>query len=385
MKIAILTLNYIPLVGGAEVFVIKLAKFLLKKGHSVDIITLKHSKNHPKFEVIDGVNVYRVNYINFKGLGFITSCLSLLKTILKNNPQIKYDLIHSVGESSTSQAGAFFKKIKKIPHLITIQGGYIAERDYLRKNNNINFRNKFFEKFIRWSFNNADSLHAISKTIAVESKDLGAKNIIIIPNGVDEEMIKVGLKREIRSKLNISPNTKIIISLSRLTPRKGFKYVIMAFSKFVKDFPDSRLIIIGDGPQRQELEELVSNLGIIDYVDFKGLIPHVEITKILPAADVFALTPIYEGLGIVYIESLACEVPVITTKVGGIPDIIKDGVNGLFVSHGDVEELYNALNKLITDKDMYRRFQKEGIHTVKKKFIWEDIFSEIEDIYFSLK
>lgn len=384
MRIVILINNYTPLLGGAEIFVIKLSNYLIKNGHEVDVITLKHAPDHPNFEVIDGVNVYRVKYINIKGLGFITSFLSLFRTLKRNQQKRRYDIIHSVGEAPTCQSGAIFKKIYGTPHLITIQGGYIAERDYLKKNNKINLANRILEQIIRWSFEKADAVHAISNTIAAQSADLGAKNIKLIPNGVDEEMIKIGAKEETRAKLNIPSQTKVIISMSRLTPRKGFKYVIIAFSKFLKYYPDSKLIIVGDGPQRKELEKLTIKLNIADKVDFIGLIPHKDIVKILPAADVFVLTPIYEGLGIVYIESLACEVPVITTKVGGIPDIIQDRVNGLFVPHGDITALCDAMKELISDEKLYHKFQEEGIHTVKKKFIWENIFSEIEEIYFNL-
>lgn len=386
MKIAILTENYIPLVGGAEIFVIKLAKYLVNKGHEVDIITLKHDDDHLEFEVIDEVNVYRVNYLkNIKGLSLINSSYKLYRALIRNNKENQYDIVHSIAEVPTSQAGTLFKIFKNKPHLITIQGGYIAGRECLKEHDKRTSGDKILEKIISWAFKRCDALHAISGVIARESGELGAKNIKIIPNGVDKDMIREGLKEKNRKELGIPLDRKVIISLSRLTPRKGFKYVIRAFAKIVKKYPDASLIIVGDGKQREYLENLSRELGIEKNVDFKGTIPHDEIVKILPAADAFALSPIFEGLGIVYIESLACEVPVVTTEVGGIPDIIENEINGLFIPYGDVDAFYRALDRILTDEKLHNDLKKNGLQIVKDKFIWENIFSEIEGLYDEIK
>lgn len=395
MKVAILSANYLPLLGGAEVFVQKLGLYLLKQGHDVDIITLKNREDLSNFEIIDGINVYRASYSKIRGISFFSAIVSLYRVLSKLDKEKNYDIVHSVGEAPTCQSGALFKRLKNKPHLITIQGGYIARREYLNAIKKREFidetvlkeigKNRFgdsiLEILIKGAFKNTDALHAISNVIAKESQQLGAKNIKVIPNGVDEDMININLKEKKRLELGIPIDKKIIISLSRLTPRKGFRYVITAYSKIIERYPNSILIIIGDGCKKRELQNLTKELGIESHVEFKGFIPHNKIIEILPIADVFALTPIYEGLGIVYIESLACEVPVVSTPVGGIPDIIQNGYNGILVPFGDVEKLGSAISHLLSDDNMHTKYQKNGVKTVKKKFLWNNIFSEIEKIY----
>ncbi|EKQ54507.1 MAG: glycosyltransferase [Methanobacterium sp. Maddingley MBC34] len=375
MKIAILSNNYIPHIGGAEIFAIELAKYLKNKGHEVDIITQKQS-GVKDFEIIDDVNVYRVNNIGIRGLGYFSATINMLRTLLKLDGEKSYDIVHSIAESPTSQVGTFFQKLKKKPHIITIQGGHLSKRDL-----DSGWNNKILKKFIEWSFKNSDYLHAISLALAEESKLLGAKNVVIFPNGVNENMLNYKSKSLIRQQLGISDNEIIIISLARLVPLKGIKYVIMAFSKLVEEDLNTRLIVIGEGHQKKELEKLTKELKIDDKVDFKGFIPHDELPNILPAGDVFVLTPEYEGLGIVFIEALASGVPVIASPVGGIADIIEDRKNGLFVEHGDVAKLFEAMQFLISDEETRDKYRNEGITTVKEKFLWEPILSQIEGLY----
>jgi len=379
MRIAILTVNYFPLVGGAEVFAGELAQFLVRRGHAVDVITERADESLPEFEVMEGINVYRVSFTKIRGFTFITSLLSMLRTLWRLDRRVSYDLIHSIAEAPTSQVGTLFKKWRKRPYLITIQGGHLQKRDF-----GVNLRNRLLKRLVGWSFRNADGVHAISRMLAEEAKKLGAGDVIILPNGVKPETFKFVPKEEARSKLGISSSEKVIISVSRLIPRKGTHHVIKAFARLLPRFPELRLLIVGDGVWKEELERLARELGVANRVDFKGFVPHERLGEILPAADVFALTPEYEGLGIVFIEALACGVPVVASSVGGILDIIENGRNGFLVPPGDVEKLLDALEKLLTNDDLQRKFREEGLRVVREKFLWENILSRIEELYQSL-
>ena len=105
----------------------KTGKFLVGRGHKVDVITLKHQKDLSYFENIDGVNVYRVNYNNIQGLGFLSSSKSMLFKLLSLNKEKSYDIIHSVGEAPSGMAGSTFRMLKDVPHILTIQGGYLMK------------------------------------------------------------------------------------------------------------------------------------------------------------------------------------------------------------------------------------------------------------------
>ena len=112
--------------------------------------------------------------------------------------------------------------------------------------------------------------------------------------------------------------------------------------------------------------------------------PNEDLHKVLPVGDVFAVTPDYEGLGIVYIEALALGIPVIASNVGGILDIIKDGKNGMLVKPGDITSLSEKLEELLQNKDMQQRFITNGFRTIEENFLWENIFSKMEKIYFKV-
>lgn len=380
MKIAVLTVNYFPVTGGAEVFAQELTKFLAKRGYGVHVITGRADESLPQFEVMDGISVHRVDFIrNVRGLTFVTLFFNMTRTLLKLDREQHFDLIHSVAEAPTSQVGTVFKKLRRKPHLITIQGGSLARRNF-----GGGFRGIALKALVKWGLKNADVTHTISQMLAEEVRSLGVKKVTVLPNGVREDIFKTVSREESRKKLGISLNEKIIISVSRLIMPKGMHHVIRAFARLLPRFPELRLLIVGDGVRKGELERLARELGVANRVDFKGFVPHERLGEILPAADVFALTPEYEGLGIVFIEALACGVPVVASGVGGILDIVENGRNGFLVPPGDVDKLCEALEKLLTDDDLRRKFREEGLRVVREKFLWKNILTRLEEIYLSL-
>ena len=347
MRVLILISSYYPDIGGHEVFAREITRRLVRDGNGVDVITGHvvdtipgevEVKSH-QFEVIDGANVYRLDQSVFPPLFFLRAVRQLVKLDKLHN----YNVIHSVGEGIYSQVSTMGKLIRRKPHLITIQGG-ILQRGFSNR-----LGDRLLKPRVRWSLRKADAVHAISRNLARAAKGLGVRNVTIIPNGIDEAIFKPRDKRALRQKYGFSPNEKIIVCVSRLIPRKRVDSVIRATDHLAQEVPELRLIAIGDGSQRQELEELITELDIQHRVELKGWLPQHEIPDYLSLADVFVSPPDFEGLGIVFIEALACGVPVIGSSVGGIPDIIEDGKNGILVPPGDVDKLAQAIKKVLED------------------------------------
>jgi glycosyltransferase involved in cell wall biosynthesis len=375
MRIAILIANYYPILAGAEVFAKEIAERLVREGNEVDIITGRWNKLS-KYEVINGVNVYRVFVLKIKYLMYITLLFSMFFRVWKLDREKNYDIIHSIEELAAAQAGTAIKKLKNKHHVVTIQGGYLQRNDRTV----IAF---FFDKIIKWSLREADLIHAISTFLEDRSREYGAKRIVVIPNGVDINKFKPMNKKKLREELGYSVDKKIIISISRLVPKNGLKYLIRAMSIVSKNMPNAHLLIIGDGEQRNDLKALIKKLKL-NNVELLGPIPHDDVPKYLNLADVFVRPSISEGLGVSFIEAMACGVPVLGTNVGGIPDIIEDKKNGLVVPPRDVLNLSEAIEKMLGNEDLKKRFIKEGFKRIRRKFLWDGICAEINEIYKNL-
>jgi len=379
MRVVILISSYYPDIGGHEVFAREIAKRLVRDGNEVDVITGHQVDMVPEtakgqsrqFEATNGVNVYRLNQSVFSPIFFPRAVGQLVKLDKLHN----YNVIHSVGEGIYAQVGTVGKLIQRKPHLITIQGG-ILQRGFSSTP-----RDRLTKPWVRWSLRMADAVHAISLNLAREAEGLGARNIEIIPNGIDEAIFKPRDKQELRQKYGFSPREKIMVCVSRLIPRKRVDSVIRATALLAREIPDLRLIVIGDGDQHQELQKLVAELYVDQRVELKGWLPQHEISDYLCLADVFVSPPDFEGLGIVFIEALACGAPVVGTSVGGIPDIIEDGRNGILVPPGDVDQLAQGIKKVLEDEELRNSFIIQGLKRVKEKFLWGSVYEKVSQIY----
>lgn len=367
---------YFPWIGGAEIFMQKLAEHLVAKGHQVDIVTGLWSKPdfytenwNKEFEVINGVNVYRVRTARIKNIDVLSCIWRMIWKTTELDKQNDYDIIHS-HIFPAMVCGAATKRSKKL--LLTLQGGDIGE--YKESN----FIIRMLEMpFIVWAVKKADLVHTVSTHIASAARKLGARKVNVVPNGVDINIFHPGDRSQARKKLGYRLDEKIVVSSSRLTPKNGLDYLIKA----VADVPNVKLVIIGDGEQRESLESLINTLEIGGRVSLLGYLEHSKLPDYLNAADVFCRPSINEGFGISFIESMACRIPTIGTGVGGITDIIVDGKNGMLVPPGDVAALTKALKIVLRDKDFRRGIAEQGLKTVKEKFTWEVVLKQMESVY----
>jgi len=210
-------------------------------------------------------------------------------------------------------------------------------------------------------------------------------NLIIVPSeylksivkqwGIDKDKIKViynavslpkieASKQEARAKLNphykkfgvgVNLSGTILISVGRLVPWKGFDALIEIMPDLIKQIPDLKLLIIGEGPEKKNYSLLVTRYGLQDNVFLLGKLPHNELLLYLRAADIFVLNTGYEGLPHQILEAMAAGLPVITTNIGGNPEIINHNKNGLLVKYNDKEQLRAAILKLIQNQDLQRQ------------------------------
>lgn len=200
------------------------------------------------------------------------------------------------------------------------------------------------------------------------------KKIKVIHNGIDTVWWQSQLLRftdEDRKKIKkqvflANENTLIIISIAELHERKGLKYLIEAIPIVAKKYPETKLVIIGEGKDRKNLENLIKKLKIENHVLLAG--KQKEIPKLLKSSDIFVLPSLREAFGLVILEAMITGIPAIGSKVGGIPEIVKNGENGLLVEPKNSEKLTYILTELIAQQKKRQKFASAGPKTVLKKF-----------------
>lgn len=240
---------------------------------------------------------------------------------------------------------------------------------------------KLSKRIVGWGFKNAEITQVISESLRPKVQLFGARNIRLIPNGFDDEIFLPLNKDILREKYQISRTARILITVARLHPIKGLGFLIKAVSLIVQEIPDIQLFIIGDGPQRGELENLIHHNNIEKNVKLLGFKSQDQIINYLNISDVFILPSIHEAFGIALVEAMACGLPSVASNVDGIKDIIIDNREGVLVPPGDEKMLAKSILALINDNPKKERLSRQGRIKVKENYSWRSVLSQMESLY----
>ena len=350
-QVLFLSAFFPPYRGGAEVFVEEVGRRLAKT-HEVTVLTSRLSRNLPRTETVHGMRIIRI------GLGmpldkYLYPLLSCIKTFF-----IPHDIVYGVLESYAGIAVALYKVFTRRPAVLNLQSGTL---DDWRRGRGFNL---FFRRFVHTM---PDAIHAISRHLASRATWLGAKHVVVIPNGIDI----------VRSVAYAKKDQKKIICVGRLYAVKGQDVLLEAMPHVLKEFPGTKLHLIGEGPEKSNLESRIKNLGITGSVIFKGNLPHEKIPSEIAGAAMLVGPSRKEGQGIVFVEAQAAETPVVATAVGGIPEVVEDGITGLLVPPENPQALAQAMLKLLRDPLLAKRLSE----TAKKQVLrydWNKIMQEVE-------
>lgn len=171
----------------------------------------------------------------------------------------------------------------------------------------------------------------------------------------------------------------VIGVIAQLIPRKGHRYLLEILPDLRARFPALRIVFFGQGPLRQELEACVARVGLAEVVSFAGF--RKDMSKILPCLDLVVHPALMEGLGVSLLQAAAAGVPIVGSRVGGIPEIVHDGLNGRLVEPGDTEQLYNAVSELLGDPVLARQFGAAGHDLVIHDFSVDAMVNQYLELY----
>jgi glycosyltransferase involved in cell wall biosynthesis len=220
-------------------------------------------------------------------------------------------------------------------------------------------------------------LAAVSDSVAQRLLNSGvaATKIRTIANGIDVEPFERALPSP---ALNFDGN-KVIGMVARLDLQKGFEYLLRAAHQLCGTFPALKVVIAGEGPDRQAIENMIQRFGLQSSVILAG--HHSDMPGIYAAIDIFVLPSLNEGLPMTILEAIAASRPVIATRVGAIPSVIKDGETGLLVDAGDADGLRDALARLLSDSDLCQRLGAAGHDWVRRNYTSEAMAMKYRQMY----
>lgn len=299
-----------------------------------------------RYEDQNGITVYFPRFISipglFRSLDGLSMAICSLPVFLKLQKQFKFNLIDGHFAYPDGYAATILGRWFKVPVTITLRGTEVP----LAK---IPARCKLMLKAIQ----SAAQVFSVSNSLKNHVVSLGAnpEKIKVVGNGVDAAKFFQVDKADARKALNLDDSAKVLISVGGLVTRKGFHRVIEVLPALIKEHPSLVYLIVGgsspEGDIRDALEQQVSSLGLMNHVRFLGPIESEALKTPLSAADVFVLATANEGWANVFLEAMACGLPVVTTDVGGNREVVCDESLGTIVSFGDKDQLANAIHSAL--------------------------------------
>lgn len=376
--VLVFTTAYLPYVGGAEIAIDQITRRIPKVRFSV--ITARFDKSNPKHEIRGNREIFRLGF-GAKLDSYLLPFLGFLKARSiakqqKNERLILWGMMVSQG----TLGAYFFKKIySQTSFLLTLQEGDSVE--HIKKG-----RFGIIGLFWKATLHAADKVTVISHFLENFAKDFGYKGeVSLISNGVDDmffHSIPEEAKRSLREKLGIPSEGKVILSVSRLVEKNGLFHLIEACARLEKDL-HAYLVLIGEGPLREDLQRFAKSQGFEERVIFKGSVPHAELPMYYAMSDVFARPSLSEGLGNVFLEAMAAGAPVVATQTGGIIDIVIDKETGMLCSVGNIGEIAQAIKSLLVYPEKAEHIRKQGRVFVEKNYRWDTIAKAMERVLLS--
>jgi len=374
-RILVFSLAYYPMVGGAEVAL----REIIKRNQQLDftLLTAKMRSDFQSEETQGNVKIIRVGRGNkLDKYLFAFRAASLAH---KLHRQEKFDLVWAMMANYAGLGALLFRLRHKIPYLLTLQSG---DSDLFML-----ARTWFWMPFYRLIYKKADHIQAISNSLERRARKHGYRGTVsIVPNGVDLPLFVNNFTAEQvaeqKKELGIQDDEVVIITTSRLALKNAIGDLIKAINNLNFKFGiTSRLLILGDGPERNKLEQLAQTQGIADKVDFLGFVDQQEFPKYFAVSDIFCRPSLSEGLGNSFLEAMAFGLPIIGTPVGGIVDFLKDGETGLFCRPGKPYTIAQGVEKYDKDRELYSRVSQQARELAHNRYDWDKIGQAMGEIF----
>lgn len=370
MKIAIVCY---PTFGGSGVVATELGLELAKRGHEIHFIT--YSQPVRLALLNPNVHYHEVHVPEYPLFHYQPYELALSSKLVDMVKLYKIDVLHVHYAIPHAYAGYMAKQMLAdegihIPMVTTLHGTDIT----------LVGNHPFYKPAVSFSINKSDVVTSVSQSLKEDTYRLfDIKNeIVVIPNFIELTKENALKNSPCHRSLMASENEKIVTHISNFRKVKRIEDVVKIFYEIQKEVP-SKLMMVGEGPEKEQAENLCQQLGIQHKVIFFG--NSNEIDKILCFSDLFLLPSETESFGLAALEAMACGVPVISSNSGGLPEVNKEGYSGYLSDVGDVQKMSRDAISLLTNEELLEQFKANALETAKL-FDIQQIMPLYEQVYY---
>jgi phosphatidylinositol alpha-1,6-mannosyltransferase len=384
LRVCFLTTTYPDFQGSPRgPFIERLAQRLTERGHSINVVTARVFADSQLREERNGITVHRFPYpsgerklIEHDRVPLKAMLPYLLRGTLWTRRIVREqgcDVIHAHWVVPAGLMGAWAAKLTRKPLVVSAHGSDLL----------VWARKRGIRSLARWTLKQAAVCSANSAEMATECCALGVSDDrlrIIYETGVDVTRFHPDVNGiEIRRQYGFSPHDVVALFVGHLTRVKGVDVLLKAFAQ--TRLPPLRLLIVGDGPERNPLQTLAAELGVAERTTFAGAVSWQEMPPYFAACDFFVLPSRSEGMGIVLLEATATAKPVIGSDVGGIPSLVVPEKNGLLVTAEDDADLSAALSRLTEDAALRGRLGATARQMACEQFAESKQVDAVERLY----
>ncbi len=383
MKILMLSWEYPPrIVGGISRVVYHLARELSTQGHEVTVITCREGDT-TDFEIEGNVKVHRVEQYYVKPINFINNVLQMNISIFEKAVQIidkreNFDIIH-LHDWLVAFAGNSLARTYPIRQVCTMHSTEYGRNAGIH--NEIQaFINNVEEKMVSGMKNViVNSMYMKNEVHAL----FGCSNedIHVIPNGIEPDKFTGVAKDMVFRRKYAADNEKIVFFIGRLVNEKGVYILMNAIPQVLSKYGNVKFVIAGSGSERDSLQERAADMGVLDRVTFTGYISDEELSKIYKCADMLVFPSLYEPFGIVALEGMVADIPVIVSDAGGLNEIVINRYNGMKFGTGRHDFLADCILELLSNPGLVADITKNAWNTINEKYQWKEIVKKTYGVY----
>jgi glycosyltransferase involved in cell wall biosynthesis len=371
-------------------------RHLVRRGHAVTVVT-PGDRSLPACDTFDGVQIVRFplelppdltygrvaqSQVSWRGkfarLAIMARYMGAqYRAIMTEAREKGADVVHAHWAIPTGPAAVIAARKLQVPSVITMHGGDV----YVNPEQGYDFPTRWYVRpALRWTLRHAGALTAITEDCRQHALRAGAPadHIRLVFNGTDLRRFSPA---ESGNRNHQRFGQYMIFACRQLFPRKGIRFLLEAGAQLKPEFPDLKIVLAGDGFEKPALAHLAEELGIGGDVTFLGWVPNTELPPYYRAAAVSVIPSLEEGFGIPAAEAMGCEVPVVASDAGGLPEVVENGVTGLVVPRGDSTALAQAIRSLLANPQLRRQMGQAGRARALRLFDWDRSAEQFEELY----
>lgn len=345
--------------AGTSIHTIRWVRAIALRGHEVHFVT-QHPLREPLPEAAS------VTRLRVEGpLGYLLNA-SMVRRIVR---RLRPDVVHvdyATGYGTLSRLSRH-----SVPAVLTVLGSDVHD---------FALRGRWHRALVAGNLRSAQAITSASRTMAAAVLDLVPRaRVVVVPFGVDTAIF--------RPPASDARTGNVVGTVKGLHPVYGIDILLRAFALLVQEpgAPPARLVIAGDGIARADLEGLAEQLGIRAHATFLGDVPHGDVPALLGTLSVYVALSRRESFGVAVAEASACGVPVVVSRVGGLPEVVQDGTTGLVVPPEDPESAAVALRALLADPSRARAMGRAGRDFVRNAFEWDSCVDRMIAVYAEIR